>query len=198
MKQSTNIGDEFERLKSSFPKTLEFEVESLFSVITVHYKCSAYWGYEIILKENNLEIPSRIYWEEHRLREPRDLSPISRTILACILTRHHNGYIREKYLLYIISSNEYWITPYLIQILGEYVIELLHFVWNNFDLINQNNLVEFVKTNDQFWYKTKQRIESYWDCYHSYKTQEKEDYIGFRLIKKIEQLVKEKTLQGSV
>ncbi|WP_299674354.1 hypothetical protein [uncultured Dokdonia sp.] len=191
MKQSINIEDELKRLKASFPKALGNEIENLLSLIKVDSKHNAHWGYEFNIENNPIEMPSRIYWEEHRLMKPKTLSQTSKTILACILTRHHNGYIREKYLIQIIDSNEYWTVPFLVQLLGEYVIEILDLVWYNFDTVNSNHLVEFILENQLYWYKTKQRITSYWDCYH--KNIEKRDYVGFKLITKIEELTKRAT-----
>ena len=188
MKKSINIEDEFKRLKKSFPKTLENEIDKLFSLIRIDSEHNAIWGYEFYLKNNPLEMPSRIYWEEHKILGTIDLSKNLSTMLACILTRHHNGYVREKYLKEIIHKNEYWTIPYLVQLLGEYVVEILDFVWNNFTLINSIHLAEFIQENELYWDKTKQRITSYWECYHRYKNLPKEDYVGFKLIKKIEEL----------
>ncbi|MEP0005365.1 MAG: hypothetical protein ABJ387_13305 [Balneola sp.] len=198
MKRSINIEDELKRLKTSFPKTLENEIDNLLSLIKIKSEHNAHWGYEFNLEDNPFEMPSRIYWEEHRLLEPKSLSQTSRTILACILTRHHNGYVREKYLNQIIDSDEYWTTPYLVQLLGEYVVEILELVWDNFDSVNSSHLVDFVEENEIYWYKTKQRISSYWDCYHRYKNRPKEDYIGFKLIDRIEELIKRKTIPNTV
>lgn len=194
MKRSINIEDELKRLKTSFPKTLENEVTNLLSLIKINSEHNAHWGYEFNLENRFFEMPYRIYWEEHRLMEPKSLSQTSRTILACILTRHHNGYIREKYLNQIIDSDEYWTTPYLVQLLGEYVVEILDFVWDSFDSVNSSHLVEFIQENEIYWYKTKQRIASYWDCYHRYKNCPKEDYVGFKLINRIEEVIKRKTI----
>ncbi|MDY8137459.1 hypothetical protein [Aquimarina sp. 2201CG5-10] len=192
MKRSVNIEDELKRLKNSFPKILENEIENLLLLIKVNSEHNAHWGYEFYLKNNPLEMPSRIYWEEHRLMRSYNLSKTARKILACILTRHHNGYIREKYLKQIIDSNEYWTLPYLVQLLGEYVAEILDSVWDNFDLVNSSHLVEFIQENEIYWHKTKQRIASYWDCYHRYKNLPKEDYVGFKLINRIDELIKKK------
>ncbi len=194
MKRSINIEDELKRLKTSFPKALENEVANLLSLIKINSEHNAHWGYEFKLKNGLLEMPSRIYWEEHSLMEPKRISPRSRTILACILTRHHDGYVREKYLNQIIDSDEYWTIPYLIQLLGEYVVEILDLIWDKFDSVNSSHLVEFILENQIYWHKTKQRIASYWDCYHRYKNRPKEDYVGFKLINRIEELIKRKTI----
>ena len=69
MKRSINIEDELTRLKKSFPKHLETEIEHLWLQIRVRSENNAHWGYEFFLKNNNLEMPIRIYWDENRLVE---------------------------------------------------------------------------------------------------------------------------------
>ena len=59
--------DEFRRLKTSFPITLDQEVEMLLSMINVHSMHNAHWGYKFILENNDLEMPIRIYWKEQSL-----------------------------------------------------------------------------------------------------------------------------------
>ncbi len=41
------------------------------------------------------------------------------------MTRHHNGFFREKYLKQIIKSKEKWVTPFIILLIGKYVFEIL-------------------------------------------------------------------------
>lgn len=189
MNQNIYIEDELNRLKTSFPKAMESELVHLLLMMKINSKHNAYWGYKINLEGHILEIPSRIYWELDNLRYPSNIPHNSLLILSCILTRHCDGFVREKYLYNLISSNSYWTIPYLIQLIGEYVVEILDLIWEIFDAINHIHLKNFIKENDLFWFKTKQRIMSYWNCYHRYKNQSKDDYVGFRLIKRIEEII---------
>ncbi|GAA0893243.1 hypothetical protein GCM10009122_29220 [Fulvivirga kasyanovii] len=142
-----------------------------------------------------LEIPGRIYWEEHRLMESKSLNTEQLLALSCILTRHHNGYIRQKHLQYIIDSNLDWTIPYIVQLLGEYIIEIIQVLYTRFDQINKSNLKRFIQDNSFFWDLTKSRVISYWDCYYRKKSPGqvtgflKNDYPGFKVIDKIEGLL---------
>ncbi|MCK8521058.1 hypothetical protein M0D21_05745 [Aquimarina sp. D1M17] len=189
MKKYIDIEDELSKLKNAFPKFLIPDINSLVSKINAKSEHSANWGYEMCIDGENIEIPSRIYWDESKLKI-NGLTDNHKMITACILTRHHNGYVREKNLEKLILSEKYWTIPYVIQLIGEYVIELLELIWEKFESINKENLVKFIIENETYWFKTKQRIASYWDCYHRYEGKTKSDYIGFKLIDRIENLSK--------
>jgi len=47
----------------------------------------------------------------------------------------------------------------------------------------------FLKDNPAFFAITKQRVISYWDCYH--RSQRRENYVGFRLLDLFDRLVRE-------
>ena len=86
----------------------------------------------------------------------------------------------------LLFSNEYWTIPFIIQLIGEYVLEILEFIWENFNSLNSKNIIYFISENEIYWFKTKQRISSYWDCNYSHIS--KKDYVGFKLIKRIEEI----------
>lgn len=192
MKKYIDIEDELRKLKNAFPKHLIQEINFITSKISPKSDHSAHWGYEMCIEGEKIEIPSRIYWDVSKLKI-NDFTIIHKTIIACVLTRHHNGYIREENLEKLILSKQYWTIPYIVQLLGEYVIELLELVWDKFDSIDKENLVNFINENEAYWFKTKQRITSYWVCYHQHKNTTKSVYVGFKLIEKIDHLNKKRT-----
>lgn len=192
MKKYIEIEEELEKLEHAFPESLRSDIKSLVSMINAKSKHSAHWGYKMHLDNQQIEIPTRIYWDESKLTL-NALTDTGKLILACILTRHHNGYVREANLEKLVSSEKYWTIPYVIQLLGEYVIELLELIWEKFDKLHKENLIGFIHENESYWFKTKQRISSYWDCYHKYKGNPKSEYVGFKLIERIEKLGGRKT-----
>lgn len=52
------------------------------------------------------------------------LAPSARTVLDCLFTKHHDGYVREKYLRAVINAQFAWVPPFVIQLLGEYVVQI--------------------------------------------------------------------------
>jgi hypothetical protein len=180
-----DINDELKQFKNSFPHHLESELSGLFSKIDLKSEHSTHWGYQLHLNKQIIEIPSRIYWETNSSIKALELSPIQETMMACIFSRHHDGYTRENNLHKLLLSDNYWVTPFIVQLLGEYVIEILNNIWKNTDKLNLNNLNKFISENEEYWFKTKQRIASYWDCYYRFNNN-RNDYVGFKLIKLIE------------
>jgi len=203
MKQISEIKmSEDEMVLLSFPKSLKKDLFELIRRISIHTLHSSNGTFQVQLNTEPISIPVRIYWEEHRLMEPKDLTEIQKVALSCLLTRHYNGFVREKHLKHILNRNYYWVQPFIIQLIGEYVIEIIQQVLNRFSDLNKTNLSIFVNENQQFWELTKSRIMSYWDCYYRKKFNgqisgfTRQEYPGFELVDRIEKEVKTRVRQG--
>lgn len=61
----------------------------------------------------------------------------------------------------VIKSSEAWIIPYISQLVGEYVIEILFEINSNLDKIERVKYIEFFKDNPVFYNRMKQRVISY-------------------------------------
>jgi hypothetical protein len=76
------------------------------------------------LGDEQVWIPYRIY------RDPAsmDWTCLSQTpseLLACLLTSHHNGFIRHANLTRILDWDCQWVPPFIVPLVGEYVIEIV-------------------------------------------------------------------------
>jgi hypothetical protein len=132
-----------------------------------------------------IAIPSRIYTHETVVA----LRCIGRpAIRDCLLTRHHNGFVRARSLERLLAAGNTWTIPFIIQLVGEYVIEILDQIDDAFDAIDPRALGDFIRENPNFLALIKQRVASYWDCY--YRAVRPNDYVGFRLIRRLERLAK--------
>lgn len=127
-----------------------------------------------------VHIPSRVYSIEpmSQLRG-NDLACLP--VLSCIYTRHHNGFIRQKYLQNIIGLQDIWVAPYVLQLVGEYVVEIIEVIQGNLSSIPQKNCIELLKMNSKFAEVLRQRIISYWDCYYRFAYPTFSDYPGFKV-----------------
>lgn len=132
-----------------------------------------------------VSIPYRIY-HDPGLINPTSLSARQAELVDCLLTRHHNGFIREEHLAKIVRANNEWIPPFVIQLVGEYVVEILQVVSRNLDHLDPQLYQRFLQTNPALFVLTKHRVISYWDCY--YRRQSQGDYVGFQIIKFMEHL----------
>jgi len=192
---------ELEIIQNAFPIEIQREVNALLTKITVETKISHKWGDELTFGKEIIVIPNRNYYNPPYSLVNSTLTQIENEILNCIFSRNENGYIRQKAILNIINSDNYWTIPYIVRIIGEYVIEILNDIDNNFEIINKSNLISFVRQNPEFYSRTRSRVYSYWDCYFrkqfpeivkGISVSEKDRYVGFRLLNKIDKLINDK------
>lgn len=113
---------------------------------------------------------------------------MQKELVDCLLTRHHDGFVRQKHLERIIRSQNVWIPPFVLRLLGEYVIEIFEVIDRNLGNLNLSPYEQFLKANPEFMALTEQRVISYWNAGYGFPGSGKRaftrgDYIGFRLIR---------------
>ncbi len=128
----------------------------------------------------------RIYFHEPIPELENELTETQKQILNCIYTRHHNGYIREKRLKSLFGFDHEWILPYKLQLLGEYVIEILFELDKHITDVNIQQYKQLTLNNRKYWEQTKSRMGSYWNEHYRYPNYKKiKDYIGYKVMKRI-------------
>jgi hypothetical protein len=167
---------------NAFPTSMTSEVNSFLSKLnwtTAHKSTECF---QINFEGQILNIPYRIYYDEPI--QP-SLTDNETFFLDCIFTRHHNGYIREKKLREILKSKNYLATPFIAQLLGEYVLEVLTVIKDNLSPTLLDNLIKLTVDNPTFFDRTEQRVQSYWNCYYKRTISRKTDYVGFQILEAI-------------
>jgi len=189
-----------EKLEGRFPLYLNDDISTIENAIDLKSKHESYVPFEINFEKNTLTIPSRIYTDESQLNRIGKLTPKQKEMVYCLYSRHHDGYVRERCLKKFIESDNYFTAPYILQLLGEYVIEIIEVIYNNRSNINHDNLVAYILENPTHYDRTRQRVYSYWDAYYrwvypKYKRGVKQqgecqlDYPGIKMIKYINELL---------
>lgn len=123
---------------------------------------------EIHVAGELMQIPYRMYYSWPDDDMTSRLTPDERLVLACWMSRHHDGRVRQRALSLIFVSNAPWTIPFVIQLCGEYVIELGEDVlaFLNRELPGRPDLQraykQFAHENPQFISLTEQRAASYW------------------------------------
>lgn len=171
-----------EHAVKSFPNSLEKDVLSLFAKITLQNDIYHTDIISILFQGETLEIIGRVYFE---VRIDFNLTEIENLILDCLLTRHSDGFVRQKSLQKIILSNQAWVIPFVFQLLGEYVVEILQVIKDNLNKNILDNFINLIKENPLYFEKTEHRIVSYWHCYYRGRFPQKEDYVGFQILEAI-------------
>ncbi len=95
------------------------------------------------------------------------------------MIRHHDGHVRERFLRAVPAFDSSWIIAYVVTLCGEYVVALLHVIWESRSLFDVAGLCRWLRENPKFYARTRPRIVSYWDRYH--RTARFEDYVGSQL-----------------
>jgi hypothetical protein len=118
---------------------------------------------------------------------PGQLRGLQLHLVDCILTRHSDGRVRQKSLAQIIGSSNPWVPAYVIQLLGEYEIEIIVDIEANLGILDARLYSQFLRANPDFFGLTERRVQSYWDCY--YGSHKKDEYVGFRVLRFFKGLV---------
>lgn len=170
-------------LVKAFPRIVRSDAIHLVSSLSEPARTSH--AFTVSVSGEPVEIPYRIY---HDLNSENldSLTPVQIELWDCLLTRHHDGFIREEYLSRIIQCDHTWIPPFVVQLIGEYVISIVQLVRERIEALPRNLYRDFLAQNPAFYKVTKQRVMSYWDCY--YRGLKKADYPGFQVLEFLDQL----------
>jgi|688.fasta_scaffold20930_12 hypothetical protein len=127
----------------------------------------------------NVSIPYRIY------KDPIDTSDFE---YIYMMTRHSDGYIREKFLKKILASDNlrYEATPFIVLLIGEYIIEILEIIEKNDRIYPYLDL--FFRENQSYYLILKSKIISYWNEYYRDRFPNFKDYVGSKIILRLENM----------
>jgi hypothetical protein len=124
-------------------------------------------------------VPARIH-NDPALISVDQLTDLQRELVDCLLTRHSDGLVREKHLARVVRVNHIWVPPFVVKLVGEYVVEILNVVRQNLSDLDASIYGSFLRANPDFLATTEQRVISYWNCY--YRDQRRDEYVGFQLL----------------
>jgi len=175
------------RLQAAFPSTLVDGVDRVLERLPVgEFKIiGAHDIGPIAISGEIVHIPWRFYTRAFYPFEPAEsslagLSDRHLAILACIYTRHHDGYVRQKYAERLFSFDAIWVAPFVLQLLGEYVIEIVEAIAQNTRRLPRETYDRFIQENPAFTRLLTQRIVSYWNCYQRVRVLAFKEYAGFQ------------------
>jgi hypothetical protein len=135
----------------------------------------------LLLNGEQLFIPHRVYLLEPESDRISALTNIQQLILSAILSRSSNGFVREKCVGELLRSNEPWIPPFVVQLLGEYVLPIIRVVEAHSEVLKRPECIRFIIENPTFFDLLRQRIISYWNCYYRDIFPRLGDYPAFQI-----------------
>jgi hypothetical protein len=168
-------------LAAAFPAELSSEVTVVADLIRPN--TATHPGSSVVVRGESLNIPYRIHHDCDDMLFPR-LNEVQAAIYACVLTRHHDGHVRQSHIERLITSSEPWVAPFVVHLCGEYVVEILAVIEANLSSMDQRVYGVFFRENATFLKRTHDRMVSYWDCYYRWLYKRKLDYVGFRIFER--------------
>ncbi|MFF9176065.1 hypothetical protein [Streptomyces sp. NPDC014793] len=161
-------------LAAAFPARLADDVRDVLAAMP-GTRFAPMLPFEVEVQGETLAIPSRIYNEEPGASLQRSLTATRQVILHCLYSRHSDGLVRQRHLEQIVTSNEPWVVPFVVQLAGEYVLEILEAIMQGLPGLStpgsarRRHYGEFVARNPAFFARTERRVVSYWSCYYRWK-----------------------------
>lgn len=188
-----------DRIKKAFPKYLEQDLKIVLKTIpfsnnNIKLADGNYHKVDnlifddsqsVIFENEELFIPYRVYFNEPEEQNEKLLTIKQQAILNCIYLRHHDGYVRQSRLERLNEISDLWLTPFVFQLLGEYVIQILEVVDKQINNIMLDNFKQLRLDNPKFFIQTESRMISYWNEYYRKSNPKLNLYIGRLLFDKI-------------
>jgi hypothetical protein len=172
-------------LAAAFPASLREHVLAALETFPEPEHPSAE-GFSVRVVGELVTIPYRLYHSAGQIKTEH-LADLEKEIVDCLLTRHHDGFVRQQRLERIIRSGNPWVPPFVVQLVGEYAIEIIDVIHKHLNLLDRPLYREFLQANPEFFAQTTQRVESYWDRYH--RVHPREEYVGFKVLELFKSLV---------
>ncbi|CAB3638569.1 hypothetical protein LMG24238_00068 [Paraburkholderia sediminicola] len=176
--QSATNAAQSSSLMTAFPAALRPEVSVVADLI--QGSNATHPGLPVVVRGESLNIPYRIHHDSDEMLFAR-LNETQAIVYACVLTRHHDGHMRQRQIGRLVTLTEPWVAPFVMQLCGEYVIEILDAIEAHLPSMHQRSYGAFFRENPLFFQRTQDRMISYWDCYYRWLYKRKLDYVGFRL-----------------
>lgn len=111
-------------------------------------------------------VPYRAYYPRANVTNAIALGGNAGLIAACLGTRHHDGYLRQFCVGKLLHIPEPWVVPYVIELLGEYVIEIGSDIAQALQGEPIDAVMDFARDNRPHVQQLLQRAISYWNAYY--------------------------------
>lgn len=177
-----------QKLLNAFPTDLKQDVEIVADfLLNKDFDIHPTLEQEVILNGQKLIIPGRIYFDNPNETTGNNLTITQKTIMNCIYLRHHNGFVRQQRLEKLIENvSDYFVIPYIFQLLGEYVMEILEVADKHINDKTIDKYLKFFSENPKYRQQTESRMISYWDVYYRHTKYKKlDDYIGRQILNRL-------------
>jgi hypothetical protein len=113
------------------------------------------------------------------------LTPEAALLVHALMTRHHDGFVRQRHLRHLLRAPRVHTAPFVVQLLGEYVVEIVEEIEAGTRDVDPTPYADFLRENPAFLRLTGDRVVSYWDCYYRGRYPRREDYVGWEVLERM-------------
>ncbi|MCC2960692.1 hypothetical protein LK540_09675 [Massilia sp. IC2-278] len=127
------------------------------------------YNFAVSLGGETLAIPTRVYYAPERVAQAIAAPGMDGLIALCLGTRHHDGFLRERCLRRLLDERRDWIVPFVVQLVGEYVAEIVQLIEDALPRLDAAAYGRFLLENPRFLATTERRVVSYGYAYPDYR-----------------------------
>jgi hypothetical protein len=169
-----------ERCVAAFPSGMSGDVRAVLEVVPRDELGATEHGFDVFVANEQVRIPSRVYFREPPARTVTGLSEPQRLVLAALFTRHHDGFVRERSVRVIGSGADPWVAPFVVQLLGEYVTEIGQTIGTVIPA-DRGIYRAFAEANPAYCRVVCSRMVNYWSLYYRRQVTSFADYPAYRV-----------------
>lgn len=153
---------------NAFPSHLTDDVRVVLGAVGSDGPPDAQTGSPVIVCGEMLCIPYRTYYPRANVTNAIALGGNAGLIAACLGSRHHDGYVRQACVTELQHMPAPWVVPYVIELLGEYIVEISNGIAQALSRQRNALVADFVRMNHLHLRRLLQRAISYWNAYYRY------------------------------
>ncbi|WP_406840709.1 hypothetical protein ACICHK_39140 [Streptomyces sp. AHU1] len=165
------LSDHSNPLIKAFPAELASDAGAVLAVMP-DSRLQPHASFSVAVEGRQVLIPERLYNDEPPTDRVASLSSRQQQLLHCLYSRHCDGMVRQRHLEKIVGCTDPWVVPFVVQLVGEYVLEILVVICDELrDLATPGTCShlaygQFLVDNPAFFARTQRRVVSYWNCYY--------------------------------
>ena len=168
------------------PQQLHEAAQRVDAALSCGELCAPMGGRSVQVGGEAFVFPYRAYYSRFQIGSlTQRLTGDDAVLAVCLVSRHHDGRVREAAIRDPQFLERPWTIPFAVQLLGEYVVEVGQAVEDRISSFGLEPFVAFARENQQFMETTRQRAVTYWDCYYRDVYRNLEEYPCFRAINAI-------------
>ena len=171
-RSGANAAESAKPYSNAFPAEIRQAAEDLIGMLPEPVHRSDQF-FVVTVSGETLLIPYRMYNPEPSSAAVRGEGPLARSIRLSLYSRHYDGFVRQRSLRGLLECNDSWVVPFVVQLIGEYVLEIVEDISQGLDLRPGTECRacygRFVADNAAFVDRTSRRATSYWNCYYRFR-----------------------------